>query len=78
MAHEPPRLVTVGVIAGELNIPVDRVCRILRSRLHIRPMAYAGHTRLFSNEAIAQVRYEMNRIDARMVRGEQWPPGAGT
>jgi len=61
----PPRLVTVGVIASELGVPVDRVCRILRTRVNIRPKAYAGNTRLFDNSAIAQVRHELNSIDAR-------------
>lgn len=65
MDPQPPRLVTVGVIAEKLKVRVERVCRILRSRHHIRPKALAGHTRLFAIEAIAQVRYELNRIDAR-------------
>ena len=63
-----PKLVTVGVIASELGVSVDRVCRVLRTRQHIRPAAYAGNTRLFNNAAIAQVRYELNAIAAR--RGE--------
>ncbi len=61
MRTTPPKLVTVGVIAAELGIPVDRVCRILRARPHIRPRAYAGNTRLFDNAAIAQVRHELIR-----------------
>ena len=65
MNDKLPKLVTVGVIASELGVPVDRVARILRSRTHIRPRAYAGNTRLFDNAAIAQVRYEINLIEAR-------------
>jgi hypothetical protein len=65
MANSLPRLVTVGVIASELNIPVERVSRILRARPHIRPRAVAGNVRLFDNTAIAQVHYELNLIDAR-------------
>lgn len=65
MSSPPPRLVTVGVIASELGVPVDRVCRILRTRSHIKPRAYAGNVRLFDNAAIAQVRHEVNAIDAR-------------
>lgn len=65
----PPKLVTVGVIANELGVSVDRVCRILRARPHIRPRAYAGNVRLFDNAAIAQVRHEMNAIDARQKGG---------
>lgn len=65
-----PKLVTVGVIATELGVPIDRVCRILRSRPHIKPRAYAGNVRLFDNAAIAQVRHELNAIDARRAGGE--------
>ncbi|MCH7808548.1 MAG: hypothetical protein IIB60_04935 [Planctomycetes bacterium] len=69
METEAPTLVTVGVIAAELGIPVDRVYRILRARPHIRPRAYAGNTRLFDNAAIALVRHELNAIDARRAGG---------
>ena len=60
-----PRLVTIGVIANELRVPVTRVERLLRSRPHIQPRAYANHTRLFDNGAIAQVRSELHAIDAK-------------
>ena len=72
MCNKPtarPRLVTVGIIASEVGVSVDRVCRILRSRPHITPRAYAGNTRLFDNEAVAQVRHEVNKQDARRVGG---------
>lgn len=65
MVDTPPRLVTVGVIASELGVRVDRVLRVLRTRSYIRPKAYAGTVRLFDNTAIAQVRHEINAIDAR-------------
>ena len=60
-----PRLVTVGVIASELGVSVDRVTRLLRARPHIKPQAYAGNVRLFDNTAVAQVRYEIGLIEAR-------------
>ncbi len=60
-----PKLVTVGVIASEVGVSVDRVCRLLRTRPHIQPSAYAGNTRLFDNAAIAMVRHALNAIDAR-------------
>lgn len=69
MVESLPRLVTVGVIASELKVPVERVRHIIRSRPHIRPRAYAGIVRLFSNEAIAQVRYELNRRAAHRAKG---------
>lgn len=64
-----PKLVTVGVIAEECGVTVERVTRLLRSRPYIRPSAYAGHVRLFDNAAVAQVRQALNGIDAR--RGGQ-------
>ena len=66
-----PRLVTVGVIASELGVPVARVCRILRTRLHIKPLAYAGNVRLFDNATIAHVRHELNAIDARSAKASE-------
>lgn len=69
MESPPPKLVTVGVIAAELGVPVDRVCQILRRRPHIRPRAYAGNVRLFDNAAIAQVGNELSAIDARRAGG---------
>lgn len=69
MANPLPRLVTVGVIARELNVDVARGCRIIRARPHIRPRALAGTVRLFDNLAVAQVRYELNVLDARREAG---------
>lgn len=69
MGTKPPKLVTVGVIAAELGIPVDGVCRILRARPHIQPRAYAGNTRLFDNAAIEQVRRELDALEARRAAG---------
>ena len=64
-----PKLVTIGVIAERLGVSVDRVARILRTRNHIQPSAYAGNVRLFDNKTIAQVRHEINTIDARREGG---------
>lgn len=66
--NSKPQLVTVGVIAAEVGTTVERVNRVLKSRPHIQPSAYAGNTRLFDNAAIARVRYEINLIDARRGR----------
>ena len=63
-----PTLITIGVIAAEVGSTVERVCRILRARRHIKPRAYAGNTRLFDDAAIAQVRHELSAIDARRTR----------
>ena len=69
MGTKSPKLVTVGVIAAEFGVTVDRVCRILRTRTHIKPRAYAGNVRLFDNAAVAKVRHELNAIDARRAGG---------
>ena len=60
-----PQLVTVGVVAQRLGVPLHRVQHVLRTRAHIRPRARAGTFRLYSEEAVAQVRHELNGIDAR-------------
>ena len=67
--QDAPKLITVGVIAEALGTSVERVTRVLRSRQYIRPAAYAGHVRLFTSDAIAQVRHELNAIDARRAGG---------
>jgi hypothetical protein len=64
MGHAP-KLVTSGVIAAELGVPLHRVLRVLRTRPSITPAAYAGNVRLYDRQTIARVRYELNAIDAR-------------
>lgn len=60
-----PRLLTPGVIAAELKVPLHRVLHVLATRLHIRPAARAGTLRLYERDAIAQIRHELSAIDAR-------------
>ena len=67
-ATAPPRLITPGVIAGDLNVPLHRVLHILRTRQHIRPSARAGTLRLYDHQAVAMVRHELNAMDARRCR----------
>jgi hypothetical protein len=62
---DTPRLITAGVIASELQVPLHRVLRVLRTRPHIRPAARAGTLRLYKRQAVAMVRHELNAIDAR-------------
>lgn len=66
----PPKLLTVGRIAAELGEPLHRVVRVVATRKHIRPSAYAGTLRLFDRQAVAMVRHELNAIDARRCRKE--------
>ncbi len=63
-----PQLITPGRIATDVDQPLHRVLHILRTRHHIRPAARAGTLRLYRREAIAQVRHELNVIDARQFR----------
>jgi hypothetical protein len=65
-----PQLITVGVIASTLSVPIHRVLNVLATRPHISPRAKAGATRLFDRAAIAMVRHELNAIDARRARGD--------
>lgn len=60
-----PQARTVGLISRELGVPISRVTYILRTRPHIQPIGAAGNVRLFGSDAVAQIRYELNRIDAR-------------
>jgi hypothetical protein len=60
-----PRLITPGVIAAELRVPLHRILHVLRTRAHIQPSARAGTLRLYDRRAVAMVRHEINAIDAR-------------
>lgn len=68
---EVPSLLTAGLIAAELEVPLHRVLHILRTRPHIQPRARAGTLRLFRSEAIAQVRHELHAQDARRAEASQ-------
>ena len=68
-----PQLITPGVIAADLDLPLHRVLHVLRTRQHIRPSARAGTLRLYDLEAVALVRHELNTIDARRSRQDMMP-----
>jgi hypothetical protein len=63
--HPPPKKITTRVLAEELGPTPDQVRRGLARPPDIKPRAYAGIARLFDNEAIARVRHEINKSDAR-------------
>lgn len=63
-----PALITAGIIAEQLGEPLHRVTNVLRTRSHIKPAARVGTLRVYQREAVAQVRYELNLIDARRCR----------
>ena len=61
----PPKLITPGVIATEVQAPLHRVLHVLATRPHIQPAARAGTLRLYDRAAVAMVRHELTAIDAR-------------
>ncbi len=63
--NDGQKAITPGIIAQELGEPLHRVLHVLGSRPHIKPMAKAGNIRLYRRDAFAQVRHELNAIDAR-------------
>ena len=65
MNQSIPKARTSGSIAKELNEPLYRVEYILKTRPHIKPKCRAGRLRIYTSQAVAQVRYELNAIDAR-------------
>jgi hypothetical protein len=60
-----PSLLTPGKIADELGVSLQRVLYVLSTRRHILPAARAGTLRLYSQDAVALIRHELNAIDAR-------------
>jgi len=60
-----PTLLTPGRIADELGVPLPRVVYILATRWYIAPAARAGTLRLYDRAAVAQIRHELDSIDAR-------------
>lgn len=65
MTETEPLMVTPGVIAREAGAPLHRVAYILATRPHIKPAARAGTLRLYWRSAVAQVRLELDVIEAR-------------
>ncbi len=57
--NREPRLLTAGVLAERLGVPLHRVTYILRTRRHIRPVARAGTLRLYDAAVERLVRAEL-------------------
>lgn len=76
MSKEVPKLITPGVIAERIGVPLHRVRHVLATRPHIKPAARAGTLRLYNANAVAQVRYELTLIEARRseAKGEDHAP----
>ena len=62
---DEPRLLTPGVLAERLGVPLHRVTYILGTRPHIRPAARAGTLRLYDAQVVEAVRAELDRITQR-------------
>ena|GEM_PF-1351151 len=75
MITDAPSLITPGVIARRLGVPLHRVLHVLATRTHIRPAARAGRIRLYESEDIARVRHELNSIDARGAKSRRLESG---
>lgn len=65
-----PHLITPGVIAAKLGVPLHRVNHVLATRSHIRPAARAGTLRLYTSEIINMVREELADIESQRDRRE--------
>jgi hypothetical protein len=66
MANELPQVRTPGVIAEELDAPLNRVLYVLRTRGHlIKPIGRAGVLRLYDRSAVAMVRDALSEMGRR-------------
>jgi hypothetical protein len=61
--QEPTRALTVGEIAARLGQPVHRIEYIIDSR-GLRPTAWAGHARIFSEADVTYIEQVLRRIAA--------------
>lgn len=59
-----PRANTTGAIAQRLGVPTYKVDRITRTR-GIEPVARAGTSRIFSEDAVARIASVISEIDQR-------------
>lgn len=72
-----PQLLTVGVMADELSVPIHRIVHVLKTREQIRPRARAGRVRLFDRAGLESVRRELIDIAARRRAGTRSSVGGG-
>ena len=68
MVRDVSSLMTLGELARKLGEPMHRVQHVVRTRSYIRPVGRAGILRLFSFDALEQVRAELVQIDAKRLR----------
>jgi len=65
MLETVPQLLTIGKLAEELGVPIERVRYILATRPHIKPIARAGLTRLYNRNGLEAIRRELQAIAER-------------
>ena len=58
------RVITLGVLASRLNIPVHRAEYLVRSR-QIQPVSRAGRFRVFDKQAVKELQQEVEKMEAR-------------
>ena len=62
--QEPTRALTVGEIAARLGQSVHRIEYVIDSR-GLRPTAWAGHARIFSESDLQFIESVLHRMDDR-------------
>jgi len=62
-----PSMPTIGEIARRLGEAAHRVEYVIRVR-QIQPCGWAGHARVFSEEAVQAIGAELQRIDSAKTR----------
>jgi hypothetical protein len=55
------KMLTIGLIAQQIRRPIHRVAYIVRTR-RIKPIGWAGNARVFSPEAVKQIRLALHEI----------------
>ena len=64
-ASEVPALLTVGVLAQELGVPVSKISYVLQSRPNLQECARAGTLRLFDRATAGKIGEELQLIEQR-------------
>lgn len=67
MSTVTPSMPTIGEIARRLGEPAHRIEYVIRAR-RIAPCGWAGHARVFSEDAVQAIAAELRRIDSAKPR----------
>ena len=69
MSTLAPSMPTIGEIARRLGKPAHRIEYVIRAR-GIAPCGWAGHARVFSEDAVQVIAAELRRIDSAKPRDQ--------